>query len=673
MADGLDGGEIISMTSTDSMLFAISFERGIYRKDDMSDWELVIDDPDYELLETAGNCIFACGMGAPTIRSFDQGVTWEHVSFPFNITRIYNLDTVTYFGQQDYTIYRSYDYGTTLDTLQFPINDGLIFSIYTDDTLLYFYTYDGSNNKYIFYSDNYGDTWIQMPNNGLFDQYDWEIKHFKYLNGSFWIQQQWAWGGGISPQPIFIYDTNQTTWIEVTNNLSAQNFYTDLYEYNGDILLGIWNAPVYKFNYADSSWTPFSDSSKNLRQFLTYKEDLFCATDQGPCTIDTNGVWNTFYDGLQNRDITSISTHNNKIYVTANNELFCSENDSIYTKVEGAYGFQIITTDSIFYMLSSREFRISKDTGQTWKSYSTNLQYDPHVFLRHFSVSQEYCYISSNRGLYRSPTDSINWTKIITSPFGETTKVVKVETIDHTVIASDFLGSYGIYFSNNNGITFSYLDEYSRFSTIDQTYYLFRDSIYYSNDYTQTWQSIPIESDWNSPYCIARKGDSLIIGGDKNGVPVISLTYNHGQHWIDIKDDLPIPYYGNFSKSISTIEIIDGKIFVGNPKSGLWYRDDLLTGTIEDPPSNFSDNTFINVYPIPLSSATTFNYTLQGPTTVQICIYNQIGEQVEVIWQQQNSGKQQVIWNAEGLPSGVYFYRMQAGEQVSLGKMVLVR
>ena len=29
-----------------------------------------------------------------------------------------------------------------------------------------------------------------------------------------------------------------------------------------------------------------------------------------------------------------------------------------------------------------------------------------------------------------------------------------------------------------------------------------------------------------------------------------------------------------------------------------------------------------------------------------------------------------VIWNAEGLPAGVYFYRLTAGEKVVAGKMI---
>ncbi len=81
----------------------------------------------------------------------------------------------------------------------------------------------------------------------------------------------------------------------------------------------------------------------------------------------------------------------------------------------------------------------------------------------------------------------------------------------------------------------------------------------------------------------------------------------------------------------------------------------------------------IKCYPNPFSSYTTIEYTLNESSYVQISIYNHIGKQVDLIQQNQQSGKQQITWNAEGLPSGVYYFRLQAGDQVASGKMVLVR
>ncbi len=82
--------------------------------------------------------------------------------------------------------------------------------------------------------------------------------------------------------------------------------------------------------------------------------------------------------------------------------------------------------------------------------------------------------------------------------------------------------------------------------------------------------------------------------------------------------------------------------------------------------------TMINIYPNPFSNSTTLSYELQQPSSVQISIYNHLGKQFDLIHQNQSSGPQQIIWNAEGLPSGVYYFRLQTGDKIASGKMVVV-
>jgi len=78
-------------------------------------------------------------------------------------------------------------------------------------------------------------------------------------------------------------------------------------------------------------------------------------------------------------------------------------------------------------------------------------------------------------------------------------------------------------------------------------------------------------------------------------------------------------------------------------------------------------------YPNPFTSTTTLSYTLDKPSTVTISIFNPQGQLIEKIEQEQPKGEQQVVWNAEGLPAGIYYFRIQAGEKVDGGKMVLMR
>jgi hypothetical protein len=80
----------------------------------------------------------------------------------------------------------------------------------------------------------------------------------------------------------------------------------------------------------------------------------------------------------------------------------------------------------------------------------------------------------------------------------------------------------------------------------------------------------------------------------------------------------------------------------------------------------------ITALPNPLTTSTTLVYTLDKPSIVTISIFNPQGQLIEKIEQEQPKGEQQIHWNAQGLPAGIYYYRIQAGDKVCGGKMVKV-
>ncbi|HJN06462.1 MAG TPA: T9SS type A sorting domain-containing protein [Bacteroidales bacterium] len=86
---------------------------------------------------------------------------------------------------------------------------------------------------------------------------------------------------------------------------------------------------------------------------------------------------------------------------------------------------------------------------------------------------------------------------------------------------------------------------------------------------------------------------------------------------------------------------------------------------------NFSDNVIIS--PNPLSTSTTIEFEILQPSKVTFSIFNHIGEQVKVIQKKSNSGNQQIVWNAQGLASGMYYFRLRVGEHVAHGKIVVAR
>jgi hypothetical protein len=55
-------------------------------------------------------------------------------------------------------------------------------------------------------------------------------------------------------------------------------------------------------------------------------------------------------------------------------------------------------------------------------------------------------------------------------------------------------------------------------------------------------------------------------------------------------------------------------------------------------------------------------------------VYNILGKEIAaLISARQSAGEHEVRWNAASLPSGVYFYRLQAGAFTATRKMLLVR
>ncbi|MEE8418381.1 MAG: T9SS type A sorting domain-containing protein, partial [candidate division Zixibacteria bacterium] len=79
-------------------------------------------------------------------------------------------------------------------------------------------------------------------------------------------------------------------------------------------------------------------------------------------------------------------------------------------------------------------------------------------------------------------------------------------------------------------------------------------------------------------------------------------------------------------------------------------------------------------YPNPFNASTTIQYNLPAVSDVKIDIYNILGRKVETLIQgEQQAGYHQITWDAEDASSGLYFYRIQAGEYAETKKMLLLK
>ncbi|HEY6193180.1 MAG TPA: T9SS type A sorting domain-containing protein [Bacteroidota bacterium] len=110
---------------------------------------------------------------------------------------------------------------------------------------------------------------------------------------------------------------------------------------------------------------------------------------------------------------------------------------------------------------------------------------------------------------------------------------------------------------------------------------------------------------------------------------------------------------------------IDDSIFVQNEVTGV--REGLAAGI----PSEFK---LYQNFPNPFNPRTIISYEIPTPTPVVLKVYDLFGREVATLVDGvQDAGFKSVQWDATGMASGVYFYRLSAGRFTQTRKLVLVR
>jgi formylglycine-generating enzyme required for sulfatase activity len=159
----------------------------------------------------------------------------------------------------------------------------------------------------------------------------------------------------------------------------------------------------------------------------------------------------------------------------------------------------------------------------------------------------------------------------------------------------------------------------------------------------------------------------VLVSDDSHGLfnhPSIHIDSNTTHHIIpswDFLADQPVKIlidqgnHGTFRDSI----------FVNNQTSS-------VSGQFAtDIPSKIA---LLQNFPNPFNPTTTIRYGLPSRSHVMLTVYNTLGQQVALLQNgEQDAGYHEVKFDASGLSSGVYFYRIEAGSFVETRKLLLLR
>jgi hypothetical protein len=79
-------------------------------------------------------------------------------------------------------------------------------------------------------------------------------------------------------------------------------------------------------------------------------------------------------------------------------------------------------------------------------------------------------------------------------------------------------------------------------------------------------------------------------------------------------------------------------------------------------------------YPNPFNPITTIDFAIEEPGNVKVTVFNMLGQEVAKLTDKHyQAGRYTLAWDASNMASGLYFYKIVAGDFSMTKKMTLLR
>ncbi len=166
----------------------------------------------------------------------------------------------------------------------------------------------------------------------------------------------------------------------------------------------------------------------------------------------------------------------------------------------------------------------------------------------------------------------------------------------------------------------------------------------------------------------------LYLGNDVG----MYVSFNSGQSWSVLGEGLPILPIGDIEIHPTTRELVAGTYGRSMYKIDL----DLVITGVDPTEAIVTDFKLEQNYPNPFNPSTKIKFTVPNVIAneakqsqlVTLKVYDILGNEIAtVVNEVKPAGSYEVNFNAYGLTSGIYFYKLQAGNFTETRKMVLLR
>jgi photosystem II stability/assembly factor-like uncharacterized protein len=563
--------------------------------------------------------VFA-GTSRGVFLSTNNGTNWISLNTGLSDTNVISLlvnGTNLFAGTFGGGVFISVNNGLSWNSINTGLTDTIVYCLASKDINLYAGTHSG-----VFRSTNHGASWTATG-----------LAHT--VIQALAIKDSILYAG--SDNGLFFTTNHGSSWVD--GRLSTNVFSLAIKDKN---IFSATSSGIFLSTNDASSWTCLTGQSFDAQfDFARRDTNLFIGTNHGVFLSNDNGIsW--MPAGLPSSMVVSLAFKDSNLFAYTGGNVFLSTNNGV---TWGAINAPMKQTPNPFYIYSlmvhndniyittlDDSIFVSSDDGSHWAPFGVGVAEEPIQSLILDADSSNIFYARTNNyGVFKSTDYCSSWTAVNS---GLPNALINVLTFSGKYLYAGT--STGVYRTTNNGAS---------------------------------W--ISVSTGLTNKYICVFADDPAVPGklftGTYSGG--VFLTTNNGSTWSNVSIGLP-------AWDIYALTVCGTNLVAGTNGSNVWYRplSEIITD-VNRAKSDISINFSLSQnYPNPFNPVTNISFSIPKRSFVSIKVYDLLGREVStIISEEMPAGSYSQQWNATNMPSGVYFYRLHAGQFAETKKLVLLR